>query len=140
MSILTTVVGSYPTPQWLFNNTSRGALRDAIMVVLKTQELAGIDVVADGEFGDAGSDLLDDSAALVAEDDRILLPPECLDERRIHRHVAGDHVLIGMTHAAGYEADEDLVLLRVVEFDLLDDVVGMGGVQHCGPSSHWFPF
>jgi 5-methyltetrahydropteroyltriglutamate--homocysteine methyltransferase len=29
---------------------SRGALRDAIMVVLKTQELAGIDVVADGEL------------------------------------------------------------------------------------------
>jgi 5-methyltetrahydropteroyltriglutamate--homocysteine methyltransferase len=50
MSILTTVVGSYPTPQWLFGNTSRGALRDAVMVVLKTQELAGIDVVADGEL------------------------------------------------------------------------------------------
>jgi 5-methyltetrahydropteroyltriglutamate--homocysteine methyltransferase len=50
MAILTTVVGSYPTPQWLFGNTSRGALRDAIMVVLKTQELAGIDVVADGEL------------------------------------------------------------------------------------------
>ncbi|MBM3767065.1 MAG: cobalamin-independent methionine synthase II family protein [Acidobacteria bacterium] len=50
MSILTTVVGSYPTPQWLHGNTSRGALRDAIMVVLKTQELAGIDVVADGEL------------------------------------------------------------------------------------------
>jgi 5-methyltetrahydropteroyltriglutamate--homocysteine methyltransferase len=29
---------------------SRGALRDAIMVVLKTQELAGIDVIADGEL------------------------------------------------------------------------------------------
>lgn len=50
MAILTTVVGSYPTPQWLFGQTSRGALRDAIMVVLKTQELAGIDVVADGEL------------------------------------------------------------------------------------------
>lgn len=50
MAILTTVVGSYPTPQWLFGDTSRGALRDAIMVVLKTQELAGIDVVADGEL------------------------------------------------------------------------------------------
>ena len=48
MAILTTVVGSYPTPQWLFGDTSRGTLRDAIMVVLKTQELAGIDVVADG--------------------------------------------------------------------------------------------
>ena len=50
MAILTTVVGSYPTPQWLFGDTSRGTLRDAIMVVLKTQELAGIDVVADGEL------------------------------------------------------------------------------------------
>jgi len=50
MRIQTTVVGSYPIPQWLHGNTSRMALRDAIMVVLKTQELAGIDVVADGEL------------------------------------------------------------------------------------------
>jgi 5-methyltetrahydropteroyltriglutamate--homocysteine methyltransferase len=50
MSIQTTVVGSYPTPHWLLGDASRGALRDAIMVVLKTQELAGIDVVADGEL------------------------------------------------------------------------------------------
>jgi 5-methyltetrahydropteroyltriglutamate--homocysteine methyltransferase len=50
MRIRTTVVGSYPVPQWLYNNTSRGALRDAVMVVLKTQELAGLDVVADGEL------------------------------------------------------------------------------------------
>src|ERR1051325_7635006 len=50
MSILTTVVGSYPTPHWLLGNTSRTVLRDAIMVVLKTQELAGIDVIADGEL------------------------------------------------------------------------------------------
>ncbi len=41
MPILTTVVGSYPVPHWLLGNASRGALRDAIMVVLKTQELAG---------------------------------------------------------------------------------------------------
>ncbi|MBI3208965.1 MAG: cobalamin-independent methionine synthase II family protein [Candidatus Solibacter usitatus] len=50
MSILTTVVGSYPIPQWLHGNTSRLVLRDAVMVVLKTQELAGIDVIADGEL------------------------------------------------------------------------------------------
>jgi 5-methyltetrahydropteroyltriglutamate--homocysteine methyltransferase len=50
MRILTTVVGSYPTPRWLYGDTSRTTLRDAIMVVLKTQELAGIDVVADGEL------------------------------------------------------------------------------------------
>jgi len=50
MAIRTTVVGSYPVPQWLLGDSSRVTLRDAIMVVLKTQELAGIDVIADGEL------------------------------------------------------------------------------------------
>src|SRR5262245_37706816 len=48
--ILTTVVGSYPVPDWLAALPSEQALTDAIQVVLKTQELAGIDVVADGEL------------------------------------------------------------------------------------------
>lgn len=48
--IKTTVVGSYPMIDWLVANPSRQALEDATMVVLKTQELAGIDVVADGEL------------------------------------------------------------------------------------------
>jgi 5-methyltetrahydropteroyltriglutamate--homocysteine methyltransferase len=48
--IKTTVVGSYPVPAWLRVNSTRESLRDAILVVLKTQELAGIDVVADGEL------------------------------------------------------------------------------------------
>ncbi len=47
---LTTVVGSYPVPDWLAARPSSGAVRDAMMVVLKTQELAGIDLVADGEL------------------------------------------------------------------------------------------
>ncbi len=46
----TTVVGSYPLPAWLRVYGTRESLRDAMMVVLKTQELAGIDVVADGEL------------------------------------------------------------------------------------------
>ena len=50
MSILTTVVGSYPIPDWLRGDSSRTTLRDAILVVLKTQELAGLDVIADGEL------------------------------------------------------------------------------------------
>ncbi len=48
--IRTTVVGSYPIPAWLAVSPSRTALRDAVMVVMKTQELAGIDVIADGEL------------------------------------------------------------------------------------------
>jgi 5-methyltetrahydropteroyltriglutamate--homocysteine methyltransferase len=47
----TTVVGSYPVLPWMVGNPSRLVLRDAIMAVLKTQELAGIDVVSDGELG-----------------------------------------------------------------------------------------
>lgn len=49
-SIKTTVVGSYPVPEWLRAIPSTPALRDAILVVLKTQELAGLDVIADGEL------------------------------------------------------------------------------------------
>jgi 5-methyltetrahydropteroyltriglutamate--homocysteine methyltransferase len=48
--IRTTVVGSYPIPTWLAAMPSTVHLRDAVMVVLKTQELAGIDVVSDGEL------------------------------------------------------------------------------------------
>lgn len=48
--ILTTVVGSYPAPAWLLALPSRSALRDAMLAVFKTQELAGIDVVTDGEL------------------------------------------------------------------------------------------
>ena len=48
--IKTTVVGSYPVPEWLRMMPTSGNLRDAVMVVMKTQELAGIDVISDGEL------------------------------------------------------------------------------------------
>ncbi len=48
--ILTTVVGSYPVPDWLVALPSEQALIDATSVVFKIQELAGIDVMADGEL------------------------------------------------------------------------------------------
>jgi 5-methyltetrahydropteroyltriglutamate--homocysteine methyltransferase len=48
--ILTTVVGSYPLPDWLAASPSQQALIDATRVVLYTQEAAGIDVVCDGEM------------------------------------------------------------------------------------------
>ncbi len=48
--IQTTVVGSYPLPAWLAALPNAVHLRDAVLVVLKTQELAGIDVVTDGEL------------------------------------------------------------------------------------------
>src|SRR2546423_2859513 len=48
--ILTTVVGSYPVPDWLSRAPSEQALLDATRVVIATQERAGIDLVADGEL------------------------------------------------------------------------------------------
>ena len=44
----TTMVGAYPVPAWLCAFPSREAADDALLAVLKTQELAGIDVVCDG--------------------------------------------------------------------------------------------
>src|SRR5581483_2146330 len=49
-SIKTTVVGSYPIPSWLAAYPTSPNLRDAILVVLKIQELCGLDVIADGEL------------------------------------------------------------------------------------------
>lgn len=49
-SIRTTVVGSYPVPDWLLAMPSQQGLIDATSVVFKTQEMAGIDVVVDGEL------------------------------------------------------------------------------------------
>ncbi|MCX7158711.1 MAG: cobalamin-independent methionine synthase II family protein [Proteobacteria bacterium] len=48
--IQTTVVGSYPIPEWLVALPSEQALIDATRVVIHTQEQAGIDVVCDGEL------------------------------------------------------------------------------------------
>ena len=50
MRIQTTVVGSYPIPDWLAAQPSEQALVDATRVVLHTQESAGIDLVCDGEL------------------------------------------------------------------------------------------
>jgi len=48
--IQTTVVGSYPIPDWLQALPSEQALIDATRVVLATQQDAGLDVVCDGEL------------------------------------------------------------------------------------------
>jgi len=93
-------------------------------------------VIADFEFGDAGADLFNNAATLVTEDDRVLLPAEHFDDGGIHRHVAGDHVFIGMAHAARNESNEDLVGLRVIKFNFFDLVLGMRGVQNCGSCPH----
>lgn len=49
-AIRTTVIGSYPVPEWLRVLPNSMNWRDAVMVVMKAQELAGIDVIADGEL------------------------------------------------------------------------------------------
>ena len=48
--IQTTVVGSYPVPDWLVAAPTQQSLMDATRVVISTQEQAGVDVVCDGEL------------------------------------------------------------------------------------------
>jgi len=48
--ICTTVVGSYPVPQWLVASPSHQALLDAARVVIAQRGQAGIDLVCDGEL------------------------------------------------------------------------------------------
>lgn len=48
--IKTTLVGSYPIPDWLAAFPTEQGLMDATRAVLNTQEKAGIDVVCDGEL------------------------------------------------------------------------------------------
>jgi 5-methyltetrahydropteroyltriglutamate--homocysteine methyltransferase len=50
VTIQTTLVGSYPIPQWLVAHPSDQGLSDATAVVLHMQELAGIDLPVDGEL------------------------------------------------------------------------------------------
>lgn len=47
----TTVVGSYPVPDWLKAAPGEQALEDAMSLVLHAHEQAGIDVICDGELG-----------------------------------------------------------------------------------------
>lgn len=50
-SLKTTVVGSYPVPDWLKSSPSPAAMLDAMRLVLDVQEHACIDVIGDGELG-----------------------------------------------------------------------------------------
>ncbi len=50
MSIETTLVGSYPLPDWLRAHPSEQGLTDATSVVIQLQREAGIDLLTDGEF------------------------------------------------------------------------------------------
>ena len=44
------VVGSYPIPGWLQALPSAPNLRDAMLTIIKTQELASLDIISDGEL------------------------------------------------------------------------------------------
>jgi 5-methyltetrahydropteroyltriglutamate--homocysteine methyltransferase len=67
MSIETTLVGSYPVPEWVRAHPGERALEDATRVVMAIQEQAGIDLLTDGELSlMAGRDLHPGRAQSVA--------------------------------------------------------------------------
>ena len=47
----TTVVGSYPIPEWLRRCSNEEALDDALAVVMDAQRRAGVELISDGELG-----------------------------------------------------------------------------------------
>ena len=47
----TTVVGSYPIPEWLRRCSDEEALDDALTVVMDAQRRAGVELISDGELG-----------------------------------------------------------------------------------------
>ena len=98
--VKTTVVGSYPMLPWMVGNPSRLVLRDAVMAVLKTQELAGLDLVTDGELVrfDAShpeANGMVDYFVSRLDGIRRAFSPADFERSRADR-VAGSHVLAGM--------------------------------------------
>src|SRR5438477_12614077 len=91
-SIRTTVVGSSPFPAWLAAAPSTGTLRDAVMVVLKTQELAGIDVVTDGELSRFDVNHLETNGMI----DYFVRPLEGFDTRLTRTEIEQFHRQPGM--------------------------------------------
>lgn len=85
-------------------------------------------VVADGHPGDLGANRLDDARSLMPADER--------EVRR--RHVAGDHVLVGVAHAGGLGLHQHLATPWVVERDLLDLPLFAYAPQHCSTGLHKF--
>ena len=51
IDLKTTVVGSYPVPDWLKALPNEQTKVDALVVAMRAQESAGIDVISDGEIG-----------------------------------------------------------------------------------------
>jgi hypothetical protein len=49
-TVQTTVVGSYPLPEWLRAYPTRDHLRNATVVAVRPEELAGLAVLSDGEL------------------------------------------------------------------------------------------
>ncbi len=75
---------------------------------------------------DAGTDLDDHAGALMTA-----------DHRQLHRHVAGDQMVIGVTESARGQLDQYFVLLGSVEFYLLDfPFLVQPPPQHCGLGLH----
>jgi hypothetical protein len=73
------------------------------------------DVVAGGQTGDTGADLLDDPGSLVAP-----------DHGQRQWGVPGDNVLIRMAESRSHQADQDLAVSGWVEVDLLDAPLRVG--------------
>ncbi|MDH3583472.1 MAG: cobalamin-independent methionine synthase II family protein [Phycisphaerae bacterium] len=111
-TIRTTVVGSYPVPAWLAAVPSGPALRDAMMVVLKTQELAGLDVISDGELSRFDVNHPETNGMI----DYFIGPLEGVSTRLSHRELVEFRTQEGM----GFRAKPAGVVRRALDPGTLD--------------------
>ncbi len=108
----TTVVGSYPVPSWLPGTSSREALRDAVLAVLKTQELAGIDVISDGELSRFDPNHPDTNGMI----DSFLKPLDGVDTRPTREDIS----VFRNSEASGYRLAPAAIVRSEIGEGLLD--------------------
>ncbi len=87
-----------------------GLARGAELAFAALRRVERNDVIADGDTGDAGPYLFDDTAALVAENRR----------ERPFRILARQGKRIGVANARGDEPNQDLAFLRAIEIHFFD--------------------
>lgn len=97
-----------------------GTLAAAVAATAEDGE-TGDDVIAGLDFGDLGSDGVDDAGSLVAEDGGALEGVEAVDA-----------VEVGVANAAGGGVNADLVTDGVGDVDLAEGEVFVGVIEDCG--------
>ena len=108
----TTVIGSYPAPDWLHaHHPGEQSLSDATTVVFKAQELAGIDLLVDGELRRYNAEHPETNGAVEPEEAIRFAARVLMDQLSVFADLEGTPV----TAEAPRAPSIDPILLRPVD-------------------------